>query len=151
VRDLADYLTLIQIEPQFNARVLQVIIAAAGKGLVRAKPQRERRTYGEYENRNDSNASAPFASLDQPSHEQSAVVLFPHFHSPDSGRSRSGALFAQIGIFFANPVFPPGRKEVDIHRILERYGRMRNICGNVKDFAAADDYFSIVKHEFQGA
>jgi hypothetical protein len=28
---------------------------------------------------------------------------------------------------------------------------MRNIRWNVKDFAAANDYLSIVKHEFQGA
>ena len=41
VRHLADYLMLIQIEPQFDARVLQVIIATAGKGFIGAKPQRE--------------------------------------------------------------------------------------------------------------
>src|SRR4029077_616433 len=48
VRDLADNLMLIQIEPQFDARVLQVIITTAGKGLIGTKPHRKRRAYNEH-------------------------------------------------------------------------------------------------------
>src|ERR1700726_4197006 len=63
VRDLADYLMLIQIEPKSDADVLRVISAAAGKGPVSAKPQREHRAQSEHENRNDGDTSAPPDSL----------------------------------------------------------------------------------------
>ncbi len=47
--DLADHLPLVQIKTQFDTRVLQVIVPAAGKGLVGAGPRRDRRRQNEQE------------------------------------------------------------------------------------------------------
>ena len=47
VRDLADHLPLIQIKPQFDSRVLQVVVAAARKGLIRASLRPNTRSQGD--------------------------------------------------------------------------------------------------------
>src|SRR5271169_2922806 len=76
---------------------------------------------------------------------------------PFSPRSMRSVLFqleivAEIIVRFVDPVFAAGREEINVYRVFQGFGLVRNVGGDQEHFAGVDDGgFAIVEEKLQRA